>query len=171
MDAELFQQLVTTTFDRNSAVGIRTRFWLRAVEQSKNLSAIYLASIAPEILKEFLGRYQFGDLNDFIIGVRVHKGLYRMNMVFGPKNVNPATFWRVWTGVKVSTFILLNMKVALNRRQEDDNLSVRYDEWRTCTVTNDWGFIPTKYYGLYNDAPAVPSWDWVTEPGPFLRKG
>ena len=178
-DGEEFQELVNSVFDRESSVGIESRFWLCAIERSHHLPTDYLTAQAPELLKEFLNRFMFGDIGDFIIAIRIFKGVLPFEMILkGGTSVEDNEdlqwslgFWRIWRAIKIATYIMLNMKAALNRRREYDHLTCTSYEWRSSNFTNDWGYIPNIYISLGSNSPPVPAWDWISEPGPYHRAG
>ena len=169
-DGEEFQELVNSVFDRESSVGIESRFWLCAIERSHHLPTAYLTAQAPNLLKEFFNRFMFSDIDDFIIAICIYKGVLPFEMQDDRLQWRLG-FWRIWRAIKIATYIMLNMKAALNRRREYDNLTCMSYEWRSCNFFDDWGYIPNIYISLGSNSPPVPAWDWTSEPGPYHRVG
>ena len=152
MDDETFQGLVTEIFDRNSREGIQTRFWLHLVEHHHYLSKSYLIDFAPRTLFVFIEQYAFRGIEDFIDSIRIISG----QLSFPPMSSYPE-FFTLWTSIKIATFIMLNMKIALNQRHQNDQLAVGPYEWRSSTLQNDWGMFPTRVTSFI-DPPPFPRW-------------
>ena len=144
---EVFQKLVKTVFKEDSELYIPTRAWLFAIQHGTWLRVDQLENFAPSFLKTFLDRYAWGGFKRFILSttIEIHDFLPKVN----PDKVKNtfAELHDAWTAIKINNFILLNMKLALQKAccaSVDDNafLIVEGGDWRESSIHNDWAMLP-----------------------------
>ena len=152
MDGDAFQNLVAENFIRNSIAEIQTRSWLRDLEYRQYLTREELIDSVPQVLHVFLERYAYQGFDDFVDSIRIILGR-ELNYEI-ESNADYHHFWR---RLKVDTFILYNLKIALNRRNLPDPFAVGPYEWRSSSVLNDWGVLPTNVT-RFIDPPPFPRW-------------
>ena len=151
MDGEAFQDLVNKNFDRNSRAGIQTRFWLHHLEHHRDWTREKLINKVPKVLKLFLERYAYLGFEDFVDSIRII--MRREENYYIESLAEYHCFWRC---LKIATFILHNMKIALNRRYQP-TFAVGPYEWRSSSILNDWGMLPNRVT-RFIDPPPFPRW-------------